>query len=101
MEYWNNHRIRSQPKKLNVSGTTPRHAFTVPESYGGQDARITIHKEVIDALRATIPVSREDAMRWVDDEFAERAQAAYEAIGSPAMVPLSGWTIFDNIVHLL
>jgi hypothetical protein len=101
VEYWNNHQIQSQPKKLNVSGTTPCHTFTVPESYGGQDARITIHKEVIDALWATIPVSREDVMWWVDDEFAEWAQVAYEAIGSPTMVPLSGWTIFDNIVHLL
>jgi hypothetical protein len=40
-------------------------------------------------------------MQWVDDEFSKWAQAAYEAIGSPAMVPLSGWMIFDNVVHLL
>ncbi|KAF8814344.1 hypothetical protein BYT27DRAFT_7082446, partial [Phlegmacium glaucopus] len=30
VEYWNNHRIHSQPDKSNMSGSTPRHGFTVP-----------------------------------------------------------------------
>jgi len=40
-------------------------------------------------------------MRWVDDDFAERAQAAYETIGSPKLVPLSGWAIFVDLLRLL
>ena len=101
VNYWNNHRIRYQPNKPNVSGTTPRQAFTVPASYGGQDCRITVDQTTIDDLREQLPVSREDAMRWVDNNFAERAQAAYETIGSPKLAPLTGWAIFVDLLHLL
>ncbi|KAF8156751.1 hypothetical protein B0H34DRAFT_808164 [Crassisporium funariophilum] len=101
VEFWNNHRIRFQSKKSNVSGTTPRQAFTVPQLFGGKDCRIVVDQTTIDALRAEIPVSCEDAMRWVDDEFAFQAQVVYEAIGSPTLVPLSGWTIFAQLLHEL
>ncbi|KAF8075916.1 hypothetical protein FPV67DRAFT_1558519 [Lyophyllum atratum] len=86
VKYWNNHR------------TTPRHAFTCPGSLGGQDCRIPVEKNTLDALRAEIPVSRLDAMRWVDDSFAERAQNAYERIGSPLLVPARGWSVFRSIL---
>lgn len=98
VEYWNNHRIRSQPNKPNISGTTPRHAFTCPGSLGGQDCRIPVEKATVDALRAEIPVSHVDAMRWVDDCFAEQAQNTYERIGSPLLVPACGWSVFRRIL---
>lgn len=100
-EYWNNHRIRSQPDKPNISGTTPRQAFTVPLSFGGQDCRIIVDRQVIDDLRAEIPVSREDSMHWVDDQFSDRVQVAYETIGSPKLCLQSGWAIFSQLLIVL
>ncbi|KAJ3727494.1 hypothetical protein C8R42DRAFT_694050 [Lentinula raphanica] len=82
-EYWNNHRIRYQADKPNASGTTPQNAFTLPKSVaaGAEECRIDVDRAVVDALRNEIPVSREDAMRFMDDDFAARALAIYEAIG--------------------
>ncbi len=48
-----------------MSGQTPRHAFTVPKP-PAEECHIAVPREAIDALRNTIPVSRDDAMRWVD-----------------------------------
>lgn len=101
MEYWNNHRIRFQPNKPNVSGTSPRQAFTAPASYGGQDCRIKVDQATVDALRAEIPVSRKDAMRWVEDEFAAKALYAYESIGSPVLHAQSGWALFAQLLNKL
>ncbi|KAG6836326.1 hypothetical protein H0H93_009076 [Arthromyces matolae] len=94
-EYWNNHRIRYQADKPNVSGVSPRQAFTCPNAYNGEDCKIEVDQQVIDALRREIPVPRKEAMRWVSDEFAEVAQAAYEHLGSPEMSPQAGWAIFS------
>ncbi|KAG6905157.1 hypothetical protein DXG01_004495, partial [Tephrocybe rancida] len=100
-KYWNNHQIRTQKNKSNVSGTTPTNAFTVPDLYGGKDCRISVDLTTINALRATIPVTREDAMQWVDVDFADCAQVAYILIGSPALEPLSGWNIFGDMIVAL
>ena len=84
-----------------MSGTSPHHAFTVPESLGGQDCRIEVEKTTLDALRAQIPVSHDEAMRWVDDGFALEARTVYKSLDSPALEPASGWNIFRQMVALL
>lgn len=60
-----------------------------------------VTRKVIDDLRAEIPISRSDAMRWVDDHFAEQAQNAYVASGSPELSPQSGWAIFSRLLTML
>jgi hypothetical protein len=101
VEYWNNHRIRSQPKKANMSGHTPRHAFTVSDSLGAPDCCIEVDREVLEVLRSQIPVSREESMRWVNKEFDIVASTAYRDLGEPELVLLSGWTIFSQLVPLI
>jgi len=84
-----------------MSGSTPRHAFTVPAP-PAQECGIIVDQVVIDALRAQIPVSREESMRWVDDEFEVAARNAYCAIGEPSLDdPLSGWEIFASMANRL
>jgi hypothetical protein len=101
VEFWNNHKIRSQKEKINMSGATPRHGFTVPEP-PAQDCRIVIDQPAIDALRLQIPISRSESMRWVDDTFAAAAQDAYKMVGSPSLNDLlSGWDIFSAIAPLI
>lgn len=101
VEFWNNHKIRTQKEKINMSGATPRHGFTVPEP-PAQDCRIVIDQPAVDALRLQIPISRSESMRWVDDTFAAAAQDAYEMVGSPSLDDLlSGWEIFSAIAPLI
>ena len=101
VEYWNNHRICTQKNKPNMSGSTPRHAFTVPAP-PAQDCKIPVSRQVIHTLRSQIPVAREEAMRWVDDAFDVVATQAYEAIGSPPLNKfLTGWDIFSVMVGII
>jgi len=70
VEYWNNHKIRTQKERSTMLGATPRHGFTVP----AQDCRITVNQAMINALRLQIPIPREESMRWVDDSFEHAAR---------------------------
>jgi hypothetical protein len=42
-----------------------------------------------------IEMSREEAFRWVSDEFNVLAIKVYEDSGSPKMETLTGWAIFN------
>ena len=80
-----------------MSGSTPRHAFTVPD-LPAQQCGIAVDRVVIDALRNQIPVSREESMRWVDEEFEVTAQSAYGIIEEPSLDNfLCGWEIFESM----
>jgi hypothetical protein len=39
----------------------------------------------IDALHAELPVSHEECMRWVSDDFEQAASDVYESIGRPSL----------------
>jgi hypothetical protein len=80
-----------------MSGSTPRHAFTVPAP-PAQECRIIVDQVVIDALRTQIPISREESMRWVDDVFEVAARDAYSAIGRPS---LEDWQIFSSMAQII
>ncbi|KAF9523530.1 hypothetical protein CPB83DRAFT_775298 [Crepidotus variabilis] len=82
VQFWNNYRIRVQKDKPNMSGSTPYNGFVAPQ-YPAQDCKIMVDQPVIDALRGQIAVTRHEAMRWVDEDFAEEALTAFESIGSP------------------
>jgi len=84
-----------------MSGHTPRHAFTVPNA-PAEDCQIPIDQVTIDALRGQIPVSRAEAMRWVDDDFARLAEDAYVRIGSPDLSSIStGWSTFSSMANTI
>ena len=97
LEYWNNHKIRAQPEKPNMSGLMPRHGFMVP-ALPAQQCGITVDQAVIEALCNQIPVSHKESMRWVDDEFEVTAREAYITVGElPLNDLLCGWTIFASM----
>lgn len=101
VEYWNNHRIRTQKEKQNMSGFIPMHGFTVPEP-PAEDCSIEVDQPVIDALRTQIPVSREESMRWVSPAFEKAARRAYRTIGRPPLDNISsGWGIFSSIAAVI
>ncbi|KAJ2931109.1 hypothetical protein H1R20_g5982, partial [Candolleomyces eurysporus] len=100
--YWNNHKIQTQRDKPNMSGPTPRHAFTAPDPAHYEKCYVEIDEMVIDVLRQQIPTSREDSMRFVDDMFSEFAEDAYEAVGRPDISDICRvWDIFGAmLVHI-
>lgn len=100
-EYWNTHYVRNQPNKNMPSGGTPRDFSTRPEAYNGQRLSVPVDYNIVEELRAQLPVSREEAFRWVDDEFAAQADEVYANIGSPPLSLRSGWQIFSQMSPML
>jgi len=75
--------------------------FTVPQAHGGRDCKIAVTQDVLDALCAAMPVSRKESMRWVSDEFANKAGIIYEEIGCPDLTPKTGWAVFSQMEEIL
>lgn len=88
------HQIRKQPKAKLPSGSTPTMFFSAPERYGGQYAFVPTPREALDELREQIPVTREDAFRWVDDEVQVAADKAWDSLGHPSITLGSAWEVF-------
>ncbi|EPQ56805.1 hypothetical protein GLOTRDRAFT_104539 [Gloeophyllum trabeum ATCC 11539] len=99
--YWNSHRIRNQKNKLMPSGATPTDMFTRPEAYGGQRLSIPVPLDATTRLCASLSHSREDALRWVEDEFEEAAEAVYAQINSPILTLQTAWVIFQQMSPIL
>ena len=84
-----------------MSGSTLRHAFTVPAK-PAEDCQIIVDQVVIDALWEQILVSQEDSLCWVDDSFEVVARNVYEAIGTPSLDNLLlGWKVFASMAQII
>ncbi|KAI0739840.1 hypothetical protein C8Q80DRAFT_1112091, partial [Daedaleopsis nitida] len=97
VQYWNCHRVRSQKTKAMPSGTTPNDIYEDPESYGYEDLGICVDVSVVEHLRSKLVVTREEAFRFVDDDFKAAAEEVYAEIGSPQLVLERGWAIFGDM----
>ncbi|KAF7338929.1 hypothetical protein MVEN_01969000 [Mycena venus] len=98
VEYWNNHKIRTQRNKLLPSGFSPNYICDFPESFGLVDFSVPAPQDFVDALRQNIPKPRDECYRWVSDEFDARAWEVYEHIGAPKLMLTEGWTIFCQML---
>lgn len=72
-----------------------------PGAYDLERVSIPVSGDLIRELRAEIPVSREECLRWVDNQFDEMATHTYKSIGSPSLVAKEGWNIFSQMAYLL
>lgn len=97
MQYWTCHRVRKQKKKAMPSAAPPNDIYEDPASYNYEDLKIPVELEVVEALRAEIPMSHAEAFQFVSDEFKAAAEEAYAEIGSPKLKVGDGWTIYAQL----
>ncbi|KAJ7768663.1 hypothetical protein DFH07DRAFT_866812 [Mycena maculata] len=94
VEYWINHKIRTQSNKLLPSGFSLNYICDFPEKFGLTHFGVPAPQLFVDALRQNIP-------KWVSDDFDARAWEVYNQIGAPKLVLTEGWTIFCQMLpHL-
>ncbi|KAJ6560015.1 hypothetical protein B0H19DRAFT_1289657 [Mycena capillaripes] len=98
VDYWNNHKIRTQRNKLLPSGFSPNLICDFPERFGLTNFRVPAPQPFVDTLRQNIPKSRAECYRWVSDEFEAKAWEIYHQIGEPKFVLTEGWTIFCQML---
>ncbi|KAJ7892568.1 hypothetical protein B0H14DRAFT_2432245, partial [Mycena olivaceomarginata] len=80
LDYWNNHKIRTQRNKLLPSGFSPNYISDFPEKFGLTHFGVAAPQPFIDALRQNIPKTRKECYRWVPDEFDAKASEVYAQI---------------------
>ncbi|KAJ7882120.1 hypothetical protein B0H13DRAFT_2235504 [Mycena leptocephala] len=98
VDYWNNHKIRTQRNKLLPSGVSPNYICDFPQRFGRTNFAVQAPQDLVEALRQNIPKSREECHRWVSDEFDAQAWEVYERIGAPKFVLTEGWTVFCQML---
>ncbi|KAF8207373.1 hypothetical protein K438DRAFT_1575965 [Mycena galopus ATCC 62051] len=101
VDYFNNKRTRKQHNRILPSGVAPSVVFDMPGDYGLENLAIPVTQEAIDELRALIDTPREDALRWVSEDFTVVANDIYTSLGSPKLEVLSGWAIFNVMAPLV
>ncbi|KAJ6492595.1 hypothetical protein DFH09DRAFT_874761, partial [Mycena vulgaris] len=69
LDYFNNKKTQKQRSRILPSGVAPNVVFDMPGDYGLENLAIPVAQEAIDELRTLIDTSREEAYRWVSDEF--------------------------------
>ncbi|KAJ7251217.1 hypothetical protein C8J57DRAFT_1238585 [Mycena rebaudengoi] len=73
----------------------------MPANFGLENLAIPVTQDALDELRSLIDTPREEAFRWVSDEFDRIATEVYIELGSLKLEALSGWTIFNAMAPLL
>ncbi|KAJ7453038.1 hypothetical protein B0H11DRAFT_1741523 [Mycena galericulata] len=101
VDYFNNKKTRKQRGRILPSGVAPNVVFDMPRNYGLENLAIPVAQEAIDELRTLIDTSREEAYRWVSDEFDALASEVYIQLGCPKLEALSGWAIFNAMAPLV
>ncbi|KAJ7118128.1 hypothetical protein C8R44DRAFT_625780, partial [Mycena epipterygia] len=101
VDYFNNKKTRKQRRCILPSGVAPNVVFDMPGDYGLENLAIPVAQEAIDELRTLIDTSREEAYRWVSDEFDALASEVYIQLGCPKLEALSGWAIFNAMAPLV
>ncbi|KAL0945345.1 hypothetical protein HGRIS_000843 [Hohenbuehelia grisea] len=104
-EYWNNHRVSSQKKKLLPSGTSPRQMWTSPESVraDAHDCSVYINLDTVSRLRDGIGgvEGRAKAFAFVDPEFQALADDALGQLEYPGIDLRTAWDVFVAVVDIL
>ncbi|KAJ7878361.1 hypothetical protein B0H14DRAFT_3130022 [Mycena olivaceomarginata] len=98
LDYWNNHKIRTQRNKLLPSGFSPNYICDFPEKFALTHFGVAAPQPFINALRQNIPKTQRECCRWVPDEFDAKASEVYAQIGEPKFVLTNGWTIFCQML---
>ncbi|KAJ7210144.1 hypothetical protein GGX14DRAFT_534841 [Mycena pura] len=87
--------------KLMPSGVSPNELHAHPEHYAGRCFAIPVPEDAILALRDSIKISREAALRWVPDEFDIMARQVYEGLGSPVASAETAWELFSQMAAIM
>ncbi|KAJ6626634.1 hypothetical protein B0H10DRAFT_1941648 [Mycena sp. CBHHK59/15] len=98
VDYWNNHKIRTQRNKLLPSGFSPNYVCDFPDRFGLTYFGVPAPQHLVDALRQNIPKSRDECYTWVSDKFETKAWEVYSHIGAPKFALTEGWSIFCQML---
>lgn len=98
VEFWNTHRFQKQNQKDLPSGATLASIFHNLSNFGSQHLSIPIEQTVINRLYSDIAVSKDDAYKFVEEEFANIVTQVWERMGSPVCNTQTAWRVFESLI---
>lgn len=91
--------IRKMKEKPGPSGMSRNEAFSMPESWGGVNQLLPVDVEVIREIKRKM--GGDALLAFVSDEFAARAQAAYDTLNIGKLTIENIWDVFTALFPLV
>ena len=92
-------RVWKDDSKPGPSGMSRNEAFSLPESWGGQNCLLPIDAGVIQKIKAAM--GGNVILEFTSSEFSKCAQAAYDSLAILELTFQNVWAVFMNMYHLL
>jgi hypothetical protein len=99
MESRNAYRSRKDNKKAGPSGMSRNIAFSLPHTWGGKNCILPIDRDVVRQIKAEM--GGDDILAFVDRDFADRAETAYESLGIVDLNFNNVWSIFSRMLEIM
>lgn len=92
----NDHKVRTDRKKILPSGVSPNVAFSLCEKYGGENCLQPVEISVIHRLMEE--VGGEQLIQFVMPDYAAIMQAAYDSLGLESLTFDNIWIVFRSLL---
>ncbi|KAF8324691.1 uncharacterized protein EI90DRAFT_3281949 [Cantharellus anzutake] len=92
-------RVRKVQGKKLPSGTSAYDVFTFPDKYGLENCLIPVDVNIVHEMKSAM--GGDSLLEFVSLEFSQKAIAAYEAIGSPALSMQNAWDVFKLLLSYM
>lgn len=99
MESRNAYRSRKDNKKAGPSGMSHNIAFSLPHTWGGKNCILPIDQDVVRQIKAEM--GGDDILAFVDCDFADQAETAYESLGIVNLNFNNVWSIFSRMLEIM
>ena len=96
---FNAHKVRYDKNKILPSGVSPNVAYALLERYNAVDCLQVVDRHVVRGIMDAM--GGDDLIRFVDIEFAVRAQNVFNSLNLPTVTLDNVWYIFQAMMPVL
>ncbi|KAJ3551349.1 hypothetical protein NP233_g13097 [Leucocoprinus birnbaumii] len=94
--------VRKMKEKPGPSGMSRNTAFSIPQKWNGINCLLPLPDEAMGAIQEMKnQLGGDGLLKFVDEEFEERAQNAYIAVGSPQLTQENTWSVFEAMLSVI
>jgi hypothetical protein len=99
MDFHNGARMHKDDAKVGPSGMSCNEAFSLPESWGGQNCLLPIDIVIIRELKEAMGGSV--LLQFTSTEFSQLAQALYDTLNMAELTFENVWSVFNVLYPLV
>jgi hypothetical protein len=96
---FNNHIVRKDRAKYHPSGISPKVAMALHADYGGEQCLQPVPQETVKEMMSQL--GGETLLEFVTQEYATRAQQAYDSLKITNLSLTNVWYVFEAMLPLM